>query len=241
VALVALAHPDDRAMLLAQAREAGVVAVDQELRSGRAYPVHEERDVAPRDGRTVLMRPTRAGDRGGMQELFHRLPERDVATRFFTRLTSLTDTAADHLGNVDYAEEMAFAAVVGPPEHERIVATSSYYRDPRDGLAEVAYMVDPDWQGGGLATALHARTVEYGRAHGVRGLVAVVLMSNPAMLAVFRQGTKHGLRMDADAGVYELADGVRRGVRRRVVTSATHAFRHVRDRVAGPRVRYAGR
>jgi len=46
-------------------------------------------------------------------------------------------------------------------------------------------MVDPDWQGGGLATALHPRTVEYGRVRGVRGFTADVL-GNPAMLKVSR-------------------------------------------------------
>jgi acyl-CoA hydrolase/RimJ/RimL family protein N-acetyltransferase len=204
VAMIGIAHPDDRAALLEQARERGVVARDQELRSGRAYPVDEERELALRDGRRVTVRPTQAGDRGSLQELFHRLPEKDVTTRFFNRLTSLTDQAADHLCNVDYDEEMAFAAVVGPPEHERIVATSSYYRDPRDHFAEVAYMVEPDWQGSGLATALHARTTEYARAHGVRGFTADVLMSNPAMLKVFRRAAGHTLRMDADAGVYEV-------------------------------------
>jgi acyl-CoA hydrolase/RimJ/RimL family protein N-acetyltransferase len=204
VALIGIAHPDDRGSLLAEARAGGLVAPDQELRSGSAYPVDEERDVELRDGRVVRVRPTRTDDRGSMQDLFHRLPEKDVTTRFFNRLTSLTDQAADHLVNVDYDEEMAFAAVVGPPEHERIVATSSYYRDPRDAFAEVAYMVEPAWQGSGLATALHARTVEYARTHGVRGLTADVLMSNPAMLKVFRRGVGHTLRMEADAGVYEI-------------------------------------
>ncbi len=204
VALIDIAHPGDRGRLLAEARQRGLVAADQELRSGSAYPVDEEREIELRDGRAVTVRPTRTGDRGAMQDLFHRLPEKDVTTRFFNRLTSLTDQAADHLVNVDYDEEMAFAAVVGPPEHQRIVATSSYYRDPRDAFAEVAYMVEPAWQGSGLATALHARTVEYARAHGVRGLTADVLMSNPAMLKVLRRGVGHTLRMEADAGVYEV-------------------------------------
>jgi acyl-CoA hydrolase/GNAT superfamily N-acetyltransferase len=204
IELIAIAHPDDRASLLEQARERGIVRPDQELRSRSAYPAHEERELELRDGRRVTVRPTLASDRDEMQELFYRLPEKDVATRFFNKLTSLTDQAADHLCNVDYDEEMAFAAVVGPPESQRIVAASSYYRDPRDSFAEVAYMVAPDWQGGGLATALHARTVEYARGHGVRGLTADVLMSNPAMLKVFRRGAGHGLRMDADAGVYEI-------------------------------------
>jgi acyl-CoA hydrolase/RimJ/RimL family protein N-acetyltransferase len=204
LAMIGIAHPDDRTALLEQARQRGIVAPGQELRSGTAYPIDEEREMELRDGRRVTVRPTLAGDRGGMQELFHRLPEKDVTTRFFNRLTSLTDQAADYLCNVDYDEEMAFATVVGPPEHERIVATSSYYRDSRDGFAEVAYMVEPDWQGSGLATALHARTVEYARTHGVRGLTADVLMSNPAMLKIFRRGVGYTLDLEADAGVYEI-------------------------------------
>jgi acyl-CoA hydrolase/GNAT superfamily N-acetyltransferase len=204
VALIEIAHPDDRPALLAAAKERGIVAAEQEMRSHSAYPVEEEREVTLRDGRRVLLRPTRARDRAGMQELFYRLPEKDVQTRFFHKLSSLTDRAADHLCSVDYATEMAFAAVVGRAEHERIVATSSYYLNPHNGLAEVAYMVDPDWQGGGLATALHARTVEYGRMRGVRGFTADVLVSNPAMLQVFRRGRGHHLLVDTDGGVHEV-------------------------------------
>ena len=204
LALIAIAHPDDRPGLLAGARERGIVRAGQRLRSSTAYPVHEERELTLRDGRSVLLRPTRAIDRPALQELFHRMPEQDVQTRFFQKLSSLTDDAADHLCNVDYQDEMAFAAVVGRAEHERIVATSSYYVDPRERLAEVAYMVEPGWQGSGLATALHARTVEYARSHGVRGLTADVLMGNLAMLKVFRRGESYDLHRELEDGVYEV-------------------------------------
>jgi acyl-CoA hydrolase/RimJ/RimL family protein N-acetyltransferase len=204
LALIGIAHPDDREWLLTAAREQGIVAPGQELRSTSAYPVDEEREIALRDGRRVLLRPTRAVDRGALQELFHRLPEKDVQTRFFQKLRSLTDSAADHLCNVDYHDDMAFAAVVGEAEHEQIVATSSYHLDPRDGLAEVAYMVEPSWQGTGLATTLHARTAEYARAHGVRGFTADVLMENLAMMKVFRRGEGYDLRRELDDGIYEV-------------------------------------
>ena len=204
LALIAIAHPDDRPGLLAAAQERGIVAAGQRLRSHTAYPVDEERELSLRDGRGVLLRPTRAVDRRALQELFHRMPEKDVQTRFFQKLSSLTDDAADHLCNVDYADEMAFAAVVGPPENERIVATSSYYVDPRERLAEVAYMVEPEWQGQGLASALHDRTVEYARGHDVRGLTADVLMSNLGMMRVFRRRQGHDLRTDLEDGVYEV-------------------------------------
>ncbi len=204
LALIEIAHPDDRALLLEQARDHGIVSPMQQLRSTTAYPVEEEREVTLRDGRTVLLRPTRAVDRSGLQELFHRMPEEDIQTRFFLKLRSLTDRAADHLCNVDYEKDMAFAAVTGQAEHERIVATSSYYVDPRDGFADVAYMVEPGWQGSGLATALHARTIEYAREHGVRGFTADVLMNNLGMMKVFRRGVGYVLERELEDGVYEV-------------------------------------
>ena len=80
---------------------------------------------------------------------------------------------------------MAFAAVIGGPECERIVGTSCYFVDPKTGLADVAYMVDPEWQGCGLGTLLQARTFDDARRHRVRGFTGDVLADNAAMLAVF--------------------------------------------------------
>jgi acyl-CoA hydrolase len=188
VALMEIAHPDDRADLLQAAVQRRLVSRRQQLRSRSAYPVGEERDVRLRDGREVHVRPTRTGDAGAMQELFHHLSADDVRTRFFQHLKSLTDTAAQHLCSVDYDGEMAFAAVTGPLEHERIVGTSSYYVDPATGLADVGYMVDPEWQGTGLGGALHERMIEYAGARGVRGFRADVLATNGAMIRVFQRG-----------------------------------------------------
>jgi len=203
VSLVEIAHPDDRETLLAAAVEQGLVGAKQLLRSRGAYPVGEERDVTLRDERDVRVRPTRTSDARAMQELFYRLTEDDVQSRFFQKLTSLTDSAAQHLCSVGYEEEMAFAAVVGPREEERIVAASCYYLDPATGLADVAYLVDPDWQGSGLGTILHERTVEYARDHGVRGFTADVLLSNAAMLRVFERGD-HELASTVSGQSYEV-------------------------------------
>jgi RimJ/RimL family protein N-acetyltransferase len=203
VALIEIAHPDDRSSLLEAAVAGGLVGARQQLRSRAAYPVAEERDLHLRDGREVRVRPTRTTDSRAMQELFFRLPEEDVQTRFFQKLSSLTDTAAQHLCSVDYEQEMAFAAVIGPPEHERIVGTGCYYLNPGTGLADASYMVDPDWQGVGLGSVLHSRLVEYAREHQVRGLSADVLVRNSSMLRVFQRGD-HDLSITTSAGVHEL-------------------------------------
>ena len=203
VSLIEIAHPDDRESLLEAAVAQGLVGPKQLLRSRGAYPVAEERDVRLRDEREVRVRPTRTTDARAMQELFFRLSEEDIRSRFFQKLTSLTDSVAQHLCSVSYDDEMAFAAVVGPHESERIVATSCYYLDPSTGLADVAYLVDPEWQGSGLGTILHERTVEYARAHGVRGFTADVLVSNAAMLRVFQRGA-HELTSTMAGGSYEV-------------------------------------
>jgi GNAT superfamily N-acetyltransferase len=91
----------------------------------------------------------------------------------------------------------------GPASHERIVAASSYYLNPASGLAEVAYMVDPDWQGAGLGSILHARLVDYARKHGARGLTADVLPGNSRMMRIFERGD-HSLTVRTDAGVADL-------------------------------------
>jgi RimJ/RimL family protein N-acetyltransferase len=203
VALIEIAHPDVRKELLDAAIERGLVGPRQQLLSRTAYPVAEVRDLQLRDGREVRLRPTRTSDTQAMQDLFYRLSDEDKETRFLHKLNSLTDTAAQYLCSVSYEEEMAFAAVVGPSTHERIVAASCYYLNPATRMAEVAYMVDPEWQGSGLGGTLHAGLVEYGRAHGARGLTADVLSGNARMMRVFERGD-HSLRVRTQGGVEEL-------------------------------------
>ncbi|HET6729430.1 MAG TPA: GNAT family N-acetyltransferase [Jiangellaceae bacterium] len=187
IALAEIAHPDHREDLLRAAADLGLLPHGQRLRSRRAYPVEEERVVTLPDGANVRVRPTRTSDAPLLQELFFRLRPRDVLTRFFRRLSSLTLEHAEHLSSVGYDEEMAFVAVVGSQEAERAVGTASYFVDQETGLADVAYMVDPEWQGRGLGTALHERTMDYARRHGVRGFTADVLIGNEAMMSIFRR------------------------------------------------------
>ncbi|HEX6233284.1 MAG TPA: GNAT family N-acetyltransferase [Jiangellaceae bacterium] len=187
IALIEIAHPDHRDELLAAATTLGLVPPGQRLRSRRAYPVDEERELQLRDGSTVLVRPTRTADAAALQALFYRLRPEDVLTRFFRRLSSLTLAHAEHLASVGYEEEMTFAAVAGGREAGEIVGTASYFLDPETGLADVAYLVDPAWQGKGLGSALHGITVDYARRHGVRGFTADVLTGNEPMMAIFRR------------------------------------------------------
>jgi len=203
LALIEIAHPSVREELLAAAKELGYLGPKQALKSRRDYPVEEERRVALRGGEEVLVRPSKATDVRAMQDLFYSLREEDVYTRFFTKLDSFSDAKAQHLCTVSYEDEMAFVAVLGDLEQERIVGGCCYYLDPSTNLADVAYMIHPDWQGKGLGTVLQARLVEYARQRGLRGFTADVLTANQGMIKVFE---KSGCRIERRvvSGVYEL-------------------------------------
>jgi acyl-CoA hydrolase/GNAT superfamily N-acetyltransferase len=182
VALIDVAHPDFRAELFEQARSLGYVPADWTLKNMRAYPVEEEVHVTLKDGRDVLLRPSSAADGEAIRELFHRLPEHDVYTRFFRRVRGLSDQEVQRLCNVNFENEVAFVAAVGAREHPQIVAQACYFIDPSTNLAETAFMVHPDWQGKGLGMALERRMAEHARGRGVQGFVAEILPDNDHMI-----------------------------------------------------------
>jgi acyl-CoA hydrolase/RimJ/RimL family protein N-acetyltransferase len=182
VSLIDIAHPSCREELLAAAKRLGYVPSEQFLASPVSYPVHEERKVRLMNGVEVLIRPARAADAGALQALFHRLSSDDVYTRFFRRVRSLSLRELQTLCNVNHDTEVAFLAVTGPRENEVVVGSGCYFLNPTTNLAEVAFMVAPDWQGVGLGSALQDRLQDYAISRGVRGFIAEILPRNMRML-----------------------------------------------------------
>ena len=182
LSLIEVAHPDHREELLATAKRLGYIPAEQYLASHVGYQVREERTVPVKNGATVLIRPTRAADADALRALFHRMLPDDVYTRFFRRVRSLSYKELQSLCNVNHETDVAFVAVIGPRESEVVVGSGCYFLNPTTNLAEVAFIVAPDWQGVGLGTALLRRLQEYAISRGVRGFVAHVLPSNTPML-----------------------------------------------------------
>jgi len=149
----------------------------------RALGIHS--DVI--NGTKVVIRPARASDVRGLQDIFYHMTPQDVYTRFFTGLKSLSVSKAEHLCNVDYEKEMAFVATIGSLEDEQIIGSSCYVVNPSTNMADVAYMNRPEWKGGGLGSALQQRMVEYAKSKGLRGFTADILPENTALLTVAKK------------------------------------------------------
>ncbi|WP_349741340.1 GNAT family N-acetyltransferase [Roseateles cavernae] len=188
VALIQIAHPEHRAALLEQAKALGYLPAEQQLRNLRAYAVEEEAQITLKDRRQVLLRPAGAADGDAVRALFHRMPERDVYTRFFRRIRGLSIADVQRLCNVNWETEVALVAVTGPREDPQVVAHALYVLDPSTNLAETAFIVHPDWQGTGLGAQLQHHLAAHARAAGVLGFVAEILPSNEHMIRLARQG-----------------------------------------------------
>lgn len=94
------------------------------------------------------------------------------------------------------------------------MGSACYFLNPTTNLAEVAFMVAPEWQGRGLGSALQRRLQEYASARGVRGFTAEILARNARMmrLANGAQGSVSTSREERETHVTILfADGERGG------------------------------
>ena len=203
LSLIEIAHPSFRSWLLDEAKRLGYIRPDQELKSKVAYPAEEEREVVLKNGEKILIRPSKATDVQGLQNIFYNLTPKDVYTRFFARLKSFSISMAEHLCDVDYENEMAFVAVAGEREKNFLVGSSCYYVDFSTKLADMAYMILPEWQGLGLGKALQQRTTEYAKAKGLRGFKANILSENIKMRKL-AQSCSNNVSMNESHGECEI-------------------------------------
>ena len=202
LSLIEIAHPTFRPWLLEEAKRLGYLRADQELKSKGEYPQGEEREFELKNKTVVLVRPSKASDVSGLQELFYNLPPKDVYTRFFTNLKALQVSKADYLCNVDYSKEMAFVVTTGKREKEKIIGSSFYVVNPSNNMADVAYMILREWQGMGLGSILQKRMVEYAKSRGLIGFTADVLAENTAMVKLAQNCGEAKMKMAQ--GVYEV-------------------------------------
>jgi RimJ/RimL family protein N-acetyltransferase len=208
LALIEVAHPSFRLWLLDEAKRLGYLSTVQSLKCKADgtfecwYPQEEEREFELKNNTKIVVRPSKASDVGALQDLFYKLPPEDVYTRFFRDLKCLSVSEAEHLCNVDYNQEMAFVVTNGQREQEKIVGSSFYVVNPSTNMADVAYMILPEWQGVGLGTILQQRMVEYAKAKGLKGFTADILAENTAMLKMAQKCGK--VTMSLSHGVYEV-------------------------------------
>ena len=151
-----------------------------------------------KDGRSVTVRAIRADDKERISRAFHNLEKESVYTRLFSHKTELTDGDLKRITEIDFAREVGLVVTLGSDVSEVIIGSGRYFTyESVDGRrhAEVAFMVEEDYQGQGLARTIMRHLAAIARSRGIAFFDAEVLPENKSMLVAF---ARSGLPMTQD-------------------------------------------
>jgi GNAT superfamily N-acetyltransferase len=144
-----------------------------------------------RDGTAVTVRAARADGGPKIRRAFHNLERDTVYTRFFGYKADVSDADLARITEADSERVVALLVTVGASEDEVVVGGASYVVvEPITAAgrsAEVAFLVEEDYQGRGIASLLMRHIIAIARAKGLDLLEADVLSRNLPMLKVFRR------------------------------------------------------
>lgn len=158
---------------------------------------HFEQPAALRDGRAVTIRLMRPDDKERLEAAFAKLDPQSIYTRFFAHRKELPQGPLSRIDRIDLVRVAALVVTLGAGDDQIVIGSGIYVaQTAADGVreAEVAFTVEEDFQGQGLAGRLLAALAGIARRHGITRFTAEVLGGNAAMLAVFR---RCGLPMQA--------------------------------------------
>jgi RimJ/RimL family protein N-acetyltransferase len=149
-----------------------------------------------KNGTAVRVRAIRADDKSRLSEAFRTLDSETIYKRFFRHKSALTDKELKAATEVDFKNEVALVVTIGEGESETIIGGARYAAFDAAGNeldAEVAFTVEEDYHGQGIACLLLRHLVFIARRQGVTRFEAHVLKGNTAMLHVF---SRSGLPME---------------------------------------------
>ncbi len=168
------------------------------------YPSEFESDALLSDGRGIHLRPIRQEDADRERRFFERVGPESAYFRFFSPKPALSSGELRHFTTVDYEDRMAFVAIHG----DDMVAVGRFdvLSDDSDSdhkVAEIALLVEDDFQNCGLGSRLLDQLTVYARLKGVTGFVAFVLAENGAMLRLLSD-TGYKLIRHFDEAAYRI-------------------------------------
>ena len=158
-----------------------------------------------KNGLPVTLRELRPDDRERMAKAVRGLDAQSIYTRLFSHRKELTEGGLDRIMRVDPQSEVAIVTTTGSGADEAIIGGGRYVvtADAPVRKAEIAFTVEEDFQGQGIAGRLLQALGRVARDRGIAVFEADVLAENPSMLRVFER-TGWPLRKRSEGGVVHL-------------------------------------
>jgi GNAT superfamily N-acetyltransferase len=144
-------------------------------------------DVVLDDQVVVTLRPIRPTDAGREQRFFRRVSTESAYRRYFHFKQQLTSEEIRYLTTIDYDKRMALIALhdgemVGVARYDVIPAATHH----GGRIAELALLVQDDFQGRGLGKHLLQHLTATARHHDISAFEALVQPDNHRMFRLFK-------------------------------------------------------
>jgi len=143
-----------------------------------------------KNGLQVTIRSIRPDDGEALLAAFKELDERTVYLRFFGLKQEISSKELTEAIEVDFVRTVALVTCMHNSAGEKIIGAGRYIAfgdaDPPD-MAEVAFTVEEDYQGLGIAGKMLRHLAGIAKQRGIVQFHAEVLPENKGMLAVFNR------------------------------------------------------
>jgi RimJ/RimL family protein N-acetyltransferase len=100
--------------------------------------------------------------------------------------TSFPRAEVESRSQIDYIKDLTLLAVVGEFGFGRVVAVGECMLLTKTNMAEVAFSVNKNYQGKGIARRMLRKLADAARENGVFGLIAYTTPGNQAMIRLFK-------------------------------------------------------
>lgn len=204
-AIIEIAHPADRRLLVEQAKAQKILYPDQIFieESAHLYPAEINSQHTFKQGTKVRFRAIKPSDEEEMRRLFYRFSDQSVYYRYFAPLKVMPHSKMQAYVNVDFSKVLSIVGLVGESGQGHIIAEARFIKDRRSPRADVAFVVDEQYQGLGIASYLYKMLIRCAKERGIQGFTADILASNKAMMNVFEKGGET-IKAKLEYGVYHL-------------------------------------
>src|SRR5512140_1042409 len=147
---------------------------------------HFSEYVLLRDGQSVFLRAATPEDVPAVEALIQSVSPASLQMRFMGAVAYVPRSVIESMCAADPRDRLSVLAIVGQGADARVVGVGNYVSVGVSGKAEVAFLVQDEFQGRGISTLLLERLAGSAAGNGFHGFQAEVLYDNQAMLNVLR-------------------------------------------------------